>query len=149
MRALVRPGASGPDAVAVLEQRLARLGVADVVVLADGDCASQLTALAEGLSGRTLIVDADLIVADACLGQLVDDPAVRSGALVGTSGQADAAVGGSRDVRCTGAHGPAAGGRAGPTGIGRAVATGERGGMPPRSGSPRSGSPARARRCTT
>ena len=52
-------------------------------MLADGDCASQLTALAEGLAGRTLIVDADLIVADACLGQLVDDPAVRSGALVG------------------------------------------------------------------
>ncbi len=83
MRALVRPGAAGPDAVAGLEQRLARLGVTDVVVLAAGDCASQLTALAGGLSGRTLIVDSDLIVADACLGQLVDDPAVRSGALVG------------------------------------------------------------------
>ena len=66
-----------------MEQRLARLGVADVVVLPDGDCASQLMALAEGLDGRTLIVDADLIVADASLGQLVDDPAVRSGALVG------------------------------------------------------------------
>ena len=66
-----------------MEQRLARLGVADVVVLPDSDCASQLMALAEGLDGRTLIVDADLIVADASLGQLVDDPAVRSGALVG------------------------------------------------------------------
>ena len=66
-----------------MSQRLERLGVADVVVLTDGDCASQLAALAEGLRGRTLIVDADLIVADACLGQLVDDPAVRSGALVG------------------------------------------------------------------
>ena len=31
---------------------------------------------------RTLVVDADLVVADASLGQLVDDPAVRSGALV-------------------------------------------------------------------
>ena len=79
MRALVRPGPADPDAVAVMSQRLERLGVADVVVLAEGDCASQLTALAEGLGGRTLIVDADLIVADACLGQLVDDPAVRSG----------------------------------------------------------------------
>jgi hypothetical protein len=105
VRALVRGGASGPDAVEVLEQRLSRLGVADVVVLADGDCASQLAALAEGLSGRTLIVDADLIVADACLGQLVDDPAVRSGALVGTSGQADADGGSS----VPGGHGTASG----------------------------------------
>ncbi len=91
MRALVRAGATGSDAVAVMAQRLARLGVADVVVLAAGDCASQLTALAEGLAGRTLIVDADLIVADACLGQLVDDPAVRSGALVGDAAQAGTA----------------------------------------------------------
>ena len=82
MRALVRPGAAGPDAVAVLEQRLARLGIGDVTVLSDGDCARQLTSIAEGLAGRTLIVDADLIVADASLGQLVDDPAVLSGALV-------------------------------------------------------------------
>lgn len=83
MRALVRRGPADPDAVAVMSQRLARLGVTDVIVLPDGDCADQLAALAEGLVGRTLIVDADLIVADACLGQLVDDPAVRSGALVG------------------------------------------------------------------
>ncbi len=83
MRALVRRGPADPEAVAVMSQRLARLGVTDVIVLADGDCADQLAALAEGLAGRTLIVDADLIVADACLGQLVDDPAVRSGALVG------------------------------------------------------------------
>lgn len=99
MRALVRAGASGPEAVAVLEQRLARLGVADVVVLPDGDCASQLTALAAGLAGRTLIVDADLIVADACLGQLVDDPAVRSGALVGEAAPADGDAGEAAPVR--------------------------------------------------
>ena len=89
-----------------MSQRLARLGVADVVVLADGDCASQVTALAEGLSGRTLIVDADLIVADACLGQLVDDPAVRSGALVGEVGQGGGDGPGS-------SAGPGDGGRAG------------------------------------
>jgi Family of unknown function (DUF5941)/CDP-alcohol phosphatidyltransferase len=106
VRALVSSGASGPDAVSVLERRLARLGVADVIVLSPGDSASQLTALAEGLSGRTLIVDADLIVADACLGQLVDDPAVRSGALVGEVGQVDA-EGGDRSRAGPGAVGAA------------------------------------------
>ncbi len=97
VRALVRPGAAGPDAVAVVVQRLARLGVPDAVVIADGDCPSQLSALADGLSGRTLIVDADLIVADASLGQLVDDPAVRSGALVGEVGPAGGNPAGDRD----------------------------------------------------
>ncbi len=94
MRALVRPGAAGPDAVAAMHGRLTRLGVLDVVVLGEGGCAGQLTALSDGLAGRTLIVDADLIVADAALGQLVDDPAVRSGALVaavGLEGVGDAA----------------------------------------------------------
>ena len=90
------PGGRGSRRRSGSRQRLARLGVADVVVLADGDCASQLTALAEGLSGRTLIVDADLIVADACLGQLVDDPAVRSGALVGEVRPGGAGPGGRR-----------------------------------------------------
>jgi hypothetical protein len=66
-----------------MEQRLTRLHIADIIVLPDGDAPTQLAAMADALSGRTLIVDADLIVADACLGQLVDDPAVRSGALVG------------------------------------------------------------------
>ena len=82
MRALVRPGASGPDAVADLERKLARLGVSDVVALAEGDCADQLAAMAQGIAGRTMVVDGDLIGAEASLGQLVDDPAVRSGALV-------------------------------------------------------------------
>jgi hypothetical protein len=66
-----------------MEQRLTRLHIADIIVLPDDDTPTQLAAMADALSGRTLIVDADLIVADACLGQLVDDPAVRSGALVG------------------------------------------------------------------
>jgi phosphatidylglycerophosphate synthase len=68
--------------VARVEAQLARLGVADVVVLPDGGPAAQVAAVAAGLSGRTLVVDGDLIVADACLGQLVDDPSVRSGVLV-------------------------------------------------------------------
>ncbi len=82
MRAFVRPGSSGPGAVAAMSQRLARLGVDDVLVLPDAPAWVQLDAFAAGLAGRTLLVDADLIVADASLGQLVDDPAVRSGALV-------------------------------------------------------------------
>ncbi len=82
MRTLVRGGAQGADAVESMCQRLARLGVEDVVVLPPGPGWAQLEAVAAGLSGRTLLVDADLIVADASLGQLVDDPAVRSGALV-------------------------------------------------------------------
>ncbi|MGB7980393.1 MAG: CDP-alcohol phosphatidyltransferase family protein, partial [Candidatus Nanopelagicales bacterium] len=85
MRAFVRPGASGPDAVATMRQRLARLGVPDVLVLPERPAADQLEEVAVGLAGRTLLIDADLIVADASLGQLVDDPAVRSGALVGPS----------------------------------------------------------------
>ncbi len=63
-------------------QRLGRLGIQDVVVLPSAPGGVQLEAVAAGLAGRTLLVDADLIVADASLGQLVDDPAVRSGALL-------------------------------------------------------------------
>ncbi len=114
MRALVRPGAAGPEAVAVAGQRLARLGVTEVVVLADGDCAGQLEALARGLSGRTLVVDADLIVADASLGQLVDDPAVRSGALV-------VEVAGTR-IADLGREGAPADGHHGAVGVGSASA---------------------------
>ncbi len=65
-----------------MRQRLARLGVTDVGVISPSDPATELAAVAGALRGRTMLVDADLIVADACLGQLIDDPAVRSGALV-------------------------------------------------------------------
>lgn len=82
MRALIRAGASGRAGVARIEAQLDRLGVADVVVLPEGGLSAQVAAVADGLSGRTLVVDGDLIVADACLGQLVDDPSVRSGVLV-------------------------------------------------------------------
>jgi phosphatidylglycerophosphate synthase len=82
VRALVCPGAAGPDALAAVTQRLARLGLDAVVVLDRAPVADQLEAIAGALDGRTLVVDADLVVADASLGQLVDDPAVRSGALV-------------------------------------------------------------------
>jgi len=85
VRALIRQGAAGPDAVTATVQRLERLGVTDVRVLEPGPAADQLGAIADGLGGRTLLVDADLIVADASLGQLVDDPAVRSGALLAPS----------------------------------------------------------------
>ena len=82
MRALVRPGSSGSAGVRAMRQRLARLGVTDVGVISPADPATELAAVAGALRGRTMLVDADLIVADACLGQLIDDPAVRSGALV-------------------------------------------------------------------
>ena len=92
MRALVVSGAAGPEAVAGVCDRLGRLGVADIVVIPEGDRVDQLAAIATGLAGRTLVVDGALIVAEASLGQLVDDPAVRSGALVGP-GPADGAPG--------------------------------------------------------
>ncbi|MGB8022233.1 MAG: DUF5941 domain-containing protein [Candidatus Nanopelagicales bacterium] len=82
MRALVRPGPSGASVLAEVDARLARLGVDDVRHLPDGECAEQVAAIAAGLAGRTLIIDGELIVADASLGQLVDDPAVRTGALL-------------------------------------------------------------------
>ena len=91
MRALIRSGHAGSDRMARIEQQLARLGVPEVVVLTGGDCSAQLEALAEGMSGRTLVVDAALIVADASLGQLVDDPSVRSGALVSVPTSSDRA----------------------------------------------------------
>jgi phosphatidylglycerophosphate synthase len=94
VRALVLPGPSGAAGVAVMTERLRRLGVTDVHVVEPGDAAEQFGALGAGLSGRTLLVDGDLIVADASLGQLVDDPAVRSGALV-LDGAAPAGSGGS------------------------------------------------------
>lgn len=90
MRALVRPGPSGASALAAVDARLARLGVDDVRHLPDAGSADQLAAIAAGLSGRTLIVDGELVVADASLGQLVDDPAVRTGALLTGAGQDDA-----------------------------------------------------------
>lgn len=93
-------------------RRLARLGIPDVVLLAEGGCAGQLSGMADGLSGRTLIVDADLIVADAALGQLVDDPAVRSGALVAAAGPTggDGAVDGDSPAsRVLGGAGPSGG----------------------------------------
>ena len=62
-------------------------------------------------------MDADLIVADACLGQLVDDPAVRSGALVGEAGRAGADVEGDRE-------GTSSGGSQAPGGDGSATAPG-------------------------
>ena len=102
MRALVVSGQYGPEAVAAVCQRLDRLGVSDVVVVPGGDRIDQLAAIAYGLNGRTLVVDSGLIVAEASLGQLVDDPAVRSGALVspgflpvraGTPGGADPSAG--------------------------------------------------------
>lgn len=83
VRALVRPGASGSAGLEAVTARLGRLGVTEVEALPAGSCALVLGAMASGLSGRTLVIDADLIVADASLGQLVDDPAVRSGALLG------------------------------------------------------------------
>ena len=95
-------GQYGPEAVAAVCQRLDRLGVSDVVVVPGGDRIDQLAAIAYGLNGRTLVVDSGLIVAEASLGQLVDDPAVRSGALVspgflpvraGTPGGADPSAG--------------------------------------------------------
>ena len=101
MRALIRPGPAGSDAVTATVQRLERLGVVDVLVLDPGSPADQLAAIADGLMGRTLLVDADLIVADASLGQLVDDPAVRTGALLTPWPQRDSAGGddGSVPVR--------------------------------------------------
>ena len=99
MRALVHPGSCGAPGVALMGQRLARLGVTDVLELGPGDTAAQLGALSGGLSGRTLLVDADLIVADAALGQLVDDPAVRSGALVVEGSPAPGAPGSGPPVR--------------------------------------------------
>ncbi len=93
MRALIQPGVAGQAAVNAAQQRLSRLGVADVRVVAAGTTPEQLAALAAGLEGRTLILDADLIVADACLGQLVDDPSVRSGALVAPGAPAPGAAG--------------------------------------------------------
>jgi phosphatidylglycerophosphate synthase len=78
---VVRPGPSGSDDAATVE-RLRRLGVDDVIVLDTGGPADQITGMAAALDGRTLIVAGDLLVADASLGQLVDDPAVRSGALL-------------------------------------------------------------------
>lgn len=92
MRALLIPGAAGEDDLAALGDRLARLGVPDVQALAPGSCAEQLAHVAESLAGRTLLVDGSLIVADACLGQLVDDPAVATGALVVDGWPRDAAV---------------------------------------------------------
>ena len=82
VRAVVRPGASGQAGLDALRGRLARLGIDDVQVLGPADPAEQLAAMAAAITGRTLVVDADLIVAEASLGQLVDDPAVRSGALI-------------------------------------------------------------------
>ncbi len=82
MRALILRGPAGPDAVSATVQRLERLGVIDILVLEPGPAADRLGAMADGLVGRTMLVDADLIVADASLGQLVDDPAVRSAALL-------------------------------------------------------------------
>jgi phosphatidylglycerophosphate synthase len=82
-----------------MAQRLARLGVSDVLELGPGDTAAQLGAVSGGLSGRTLLVDADLIVADAALGQLVDDPAVGSGALVIEGSLEPGATGSSPPVR--------------------------------------------------
>ena len=82
MRALIRPGDSGSTGVDATRRRLAQLGVTDIGVITVSDPASELDAVAEALRGRTLLVDADLLVSEASLGQLVDDPAVRSGALV-------------------------------------------------------------------
>jgi Family of unknown function (DUF5941)/CDP-alcohol phosphatidyltransferase len=82
VRALIRPGSSGEDGVSATRQRLRRLGVTDIGVITASDPASELAAVAEALLGRTMLVDADLLAPEASLGQLVDDPAVRSGALV-------------------------------------------------------------------
>lgn len=91
MRALLIPGRAGEPGSAVMTARLARLGIQDVRLLARGGCAKSVAALADGISGRTLVVDCDLIVADASLGQLVDDPSVRCGALVGDPDGAEGA----------------------------------------------------------
>ncbi len=99
MRALLLPGAAGQSALAAVAERLAALGVADVQLLPDGPVSAQLAAIAQGLSGRTVVVDGDLVVARASLGQLVDDPSVRSGALVATGWPVPAARGSASPVR--------------------------------------------------
>lgn len=75
--ALVVPGAATSDTVS----RLTGLGVS-CELAEDLGCAGVLDWFADRLTGRTLLVDGGLQVASAALGQLVDDPAVTTGALV-------------------------------------------------------------------
>ncbi len=84
VRAVVLARPNLPDGVSLTSDRVRRLGIEDVVVLGTGRQTTRelLADLASCLHGRTLVVDAGLVAADASLGQLVDDPAVRSGALV-------------------------------------------------------------------
>ncbi|MGV1003259.1 MAG: DUF5941 domain-containing protein [Candidatus Nanopelagicales bacterium] len=87
--ALIVPGAAAEESTA----RLAALGV-NVQMAPAAGCPAVLDWLADHLSARTLLVDGALENASASLGQLVDDPAVNSGALVSTGaiGPADTPV---------------------------------------------------------
>jgi hypothetical protein len=81
VRACVLVGRTPADHVVGL---LGRLGVQDAVCVPGDDLAAGLTALAgEARRGQRLVVTtSDLLAAGAAVGQLVDDPAVRTGLLV-------------------------------------------------------------------
>ena len=92
VRACVVLGRTSPERTVALLQRL---GVTDVACVPGDDLAAGLTAVADELRAgrRVVVVTSDLLAADAAVGQLVDDPAVRTGLLVA------APAGGAHPVR--------------------------------------------------
>jgi phosphatidylglycerophosphate synthase len=81
VRGCVVLGRTPPEPVVAL---LHRLGVEDVTCVTGLDLAAALAELAEQVRGgqRLVVVSGDLLAADAAVGQLVDDPSVRTGLLV-------------------------------------------------------------------